>query len=197
MQFETFKDICDFFIQSALDQEYVPRIDRLLEKPSNNKDIVFLVKNVKAFHNMRKDLCSKIFQWLQNNNILTVLAKARGVVQYKTVPEQSICCISNSTLRRDNGVLLVIDGKNLTCVHSRYKIILYHFWHIVHMPEEIASEAKKWLEKQSWSAGRQSSAECSKRVLDYNEQVFTKKMYVKLKTIAEYVENELENLPVT
>ena len=199
MQFETFKDICDFFIQSALDQEYVTRIDRLLEKPSNNKDIVFLVKNVKAFHTMRKNLCAKMFKRLQNNNILTVLAKARGVVQYKTVPEQSICCISNSTLHCDNGVLLVIDGKNLTCVHSRYKIILYHFWHIVHMPEEIASEARKWLEKQTWwAAGRQSSvAECSKRVLNYNEQVFTKTMYVKLKTIAEYVEHELQNLPMT
>lgn len=196
--FETFKDICDFFIQSALDPEYVTKIDTLLEKPSANKDIVVLVKNVKAFHSMRKNLCSKVFKKLNNAPILVELAKARGIVQYKTVPELSSCCISNITMKEQTGVLLVINGTKLVTVHSRYKIILYHFWHIVHMPDEIANEARKWLEKQRWwVTGKKSSiSECSKRVLNYNEQVFTKKMYVKLKSIAEYIENELDNIPL-
>ena len=197
--FETFKDICDFFIQSALDPQYVTKIDRLLETPSANKDIVVLVKNVKAFHSMRKNLCSKIFKKLNNNSILVQLAKARGILQYKSVPHLSTCCISKIPLKEQNGVLLVIDGTKLITVHSRYKIILYHFWHIVHMPEEIANEAIKWLEKQPWwSTGKKSTiSECSKRVLNYNAQVFTKSLYVKLKSIAEYVENELSDIPIS
>ena len=57
--FETFESVCSFFIQSTLDPEYIDKIDSLLDKPTN-KTMVGLVKDVKAFHAMRKLVVSSL-----------------------------------------------------------------------------------------------------------------------------------------
>ena len=196
--FETFVKVCGFFVQSKLDPTYVKTIDKQLERPAN-KEVVILVKHVKAFHSMRKTLCSTIMKRLNCNRVLNILLNGSGCVQYKSVPEKSTCAISNAPLKTNTGILLVVDSTKLITVHSRYKIILYHFWNIVHMPEQIGLEAVNWLNKQYWwqNGSFNDIKQCGARVLNYNDQIFVKSLYVKLKTIAEYVDTDFKTLPLT
>ena len=193
----TFEKVCAFFIQSTLDKSYIEKIDSELLK-NNNKETVLLVKNVKAFHSMRKSLCLKIFTHIGNSQILTKLSSSRGIVQYKKCPENSTCVISNVNLKQSHGILLIIDGTHLMTIHSKYKIILYHFWTLVHMPEEIGLEATKWLNRQQWwQHGIECShTVCTERILKYNDRVFAKSMYVKLKSVAEFIEKDLVKIPI-
>tara|TARA_B100000780_G_C21117789_1_gene452427 strand:+ start:2199 stop:2816 length:618 start_codon:yes stop_codon:yes gene_type:complete len=194
--FETFMNVCAFFIQSRLDKNYVERIDKLLEKPSN-RETILLVKHVKSFHAMRKQLCVKILNYTDNHDIFNQLVRGRGCVQYKTAPTLSTCTISGVALSANTGLLLIVDSKKLITIHLKYKILLYHFWSIVHMPEEIGLEANKWLQTQTWwkLAIENDIEKCTQKVLNYNDQHFVKAMYIKLKTIAEYVENDMRLLP--
>jgi len=197
-RFETFEKVCQFFVRSALDLKYVSEIDRLLEKPSTNKDIVLLVKQVKSFHNVRKLLCFKICQHI-GDDILKILTTARGLKSYINAPNGATCAISSIELTPKLGILLLVDDTILLTVHARYKIILYHFWTLVHMPDEIGLEASKWMHKQRWwKRGRQCSAdECTKRIVNYNDHSFAKGLYVKMKSIAEYIDKEMGTLPKT
>jgi len=194
---KTFEKVCAFFIQSTLDKSYIEKIDRELLKNSK-KETVLLVKNVKAFHSMRKSLCLKIFTHIGNSPILTQLADSRGIIQYKKCPENSTCAISKVKLKQSHGILLVIDGSHLMTIHSRYKIILYHFWTLVHMPEEIGLEAMKWLTRQHWWRGGIgcNHTVCTERILQYDDHVFAKTMYVKLKSVAEFIEKDLVKIPI-
>lgn len=197
-RFEIFTKVCDFFINCALDTNYISNIDAQLEKPGKETKIVTLVKHVKAFHSMRRSLCQKILKRLGNNDFFNILAEARGLKQYSTAPELSTCILSGIKLKSDNGILLIIDNSKLVTIHSRYKIVIYHFWTLVHMPDEIALHSMKWLKQQPWwKNGSQISAkECTKRLLSYNDKQFAKGFYVKLKSIAEYIENNLADIPI-
>jgi len=194
--FETFVNVCAFFIQSRLDKNYVDRIDKLLEKPSN-REIILLVKHVKSFHAMRKQLCVKILNYTDNHDVFNQLVRGRGCVQYKTAPALSTCAISGVILSANTGLLFIVDSEKLITIHIKYKMLLYHFWSIVHMPEEIGLEANKWLQSQIWwkLAIENDIENCTQKVLNYNDQHFVKAMYIKLKTIAEYVENDMRLLP--
>lgn len=194
-RFETFERVCEFFIMSKLDKNYVKRIDQSLENSSSdktNKNILFLIKQIKSFHNMRKTLCLTIFKCLDNHSILNELAESSSVVQYRFCPEKSTCTVSNKVLKQKQGILLIIDGKKPFSIHSRYKILLYHFFILTHFPDEIGLESLKWLKKQTWwKRGEQISfEECARRILNYNDHAFAKSLYVKLKATAEYIEIE-------
>lgn len=196
-RFEVFVKVCDFFIQSRMDAEYIAKLDALLEKPAH-KEVALLVKHVKAFHSMRKSLCQQILKSLNSNKLLQRLASSRGLKQYSSCPDGATCAISNVKLKYNNGILLIVDQQTLITIHSRYKIILYHFWTLTHMPEEIGLEAIKWLQQQTWwNTGTTNSVQqCTQKILNYNDQQFPKGMYVKLKAIAEYVENKLPSIPI-
>jgi hypothetical protein len=196
-RFETFENVCHFFIQSKLDKRYIETIDKQLEK-TPNKDLVALVKQVKSFHTMRRLLCLKICKHLGNNPILNSLASSQGVIQYKKCPKDGMCALSKTKINEKNGILLILDGNNLITVHSRYKIILYHFYMLVHMPDEIGLEAVKWLKKQKWWQNGQecSTSDCTKKIINYNDHVFAKGLYVKLKSTAEYIEKEMPKIPL-
>ena len=196
-RFEVFVKVCDFFIQSRMDAEYISKLDSLLEKPAH-KEVALLVKHVKAFHSMRRSLCQKILQSLNSNKLLQLLASARGLKQYSSCPDGANCAISNVKLKSNHGILLIVDKQTLITIHSRYKIILYHFWTLTHMPEEIGFEAVNWLKQQTWwnNGSTNGSEDCAQKILNYNDQQFPKGLYVKLKAIAEYVENKLPSIPI-
>ena len=196
-KFQTFENVCNFLVQSKLDPNYIKFIDKHLEK-SNNKDMTNLVKQVKAFHSMRKTLCLAVFNHFNHNSILNEFANARGIEQYKKCPAKSQCAISQEKIKSNTGILCILDKKELITIHSRYKLVLYHFFVIAHLSEEIGLEAVKWLEKQPWwQCGKvHGSEECTKRLLNYNNHGFAKGMYIKIKTSAEYIEKELCNLPI-
>ena len=197
-RFEIFINVCEFFIQSELDPKYINKIDEQLEKSHSKKEVFTLVKHVKSFHTMRKTLCQKILKRLPSNNIIPQMAKARGIKQYNSCPNNSTCSISGVKLKPDTGVLIILDENILITFHNRYKIILYHFWTLVHFPEEIGLEAKKWLRKQHfWNTGKiKSTEDCTQKIIHYNDKQFPKAMYVKLKAISEYIDTKLPNIPM-
>lgn len=195
--FEVFVKVCEFFIKSKLDADYISKLDLILEKTTHD-EVGLLVKHVQAFHTMRKSLCQQIIQKLHSNQVLTLLSSAKGLVQYNSCPDGSTCAISQSRLKPAIGILLIVDGQTLITIHSRYKIVLYHFWSLVHMPSEIGLESVRWLQQQQWwKNGVDTDIEkCTQKILHFNDQQIAKCMYVKLKTIAEFVENKLSNIPI-
>ena len=195
-RFEVFVKVCEFFIQSTLDADYISKLDLLLEK--NQEDVKLLVTHVQSFHTMRKTLCHQILQKLHSNKVLTLLVNAKGLTQYNQCPDGSTCAISQSQLKSNNGCLLIVDGQTLITIHSRYKMILYHFWTLAHMPSEIGLESVKWLKQQQWwKNGVDTDVDqWTQKILHYNDQQFAKCIYVKLKAIAEYVEHKLPNITI-
>jgi hypothetical protein len=127
-----------------------------------------------------------------------VLATAGGLQQYNSVPEHSRCAISGQTLSPKQGILLMVNDMMPFTIHVRYKNILYNFWFVAHMPKEIALETKKWLQQQKWwSFGQVKSFDvCVERISTYQDKMFSKKMYVKLKGISQYIQTELSSLPI-
>jgi len=196
-RFEVFVKVCEFFIKCNLDKGYISKLDLILESTAH-KGVGVLVNHVQAFHGMRKSLCQQIIQRLHSNQVFTILANAKGLVQYNNCPDGSICALSGSSLKKNNGILLIVDGQSLLTVHCRYKIVLYHFWTLVHMPSEIGLESVKWLKQQKWwKSGDDTDVEqCTQKILHHNDQQFAKSIYVKLKAIAEYIENKLPNIPI-
>tara|TARA_B110000093_G_C12945921_1_gene400144 strand:+ start:1264 stop:1866 length:603 start_codon:yes stop_codon:yes gene_type:complete len=196
-RFEVFVQVCEFFIKCKLDADYISKLDLILETNAP-KEVGVLVKHVQAFHGMRKSLCQQIIRRLHSNKVFAILADAKGLTQYNTCPDGSTCALTGSSLKANNGIMLIVDGQTLLTVHSRYKIVLYHFWTLVHMPSEIGLESVKWLKQQKWwqSGGDTDVEQCTQKILHYNDQQFVKCIYVKLKAIAEYIENKLPNIPI-
>lgn len=195
--FEVFVKVCEFFIKCKLDAGYISKLDLILESTAH-KGVVTLVKHVQAFHVMRKSLCQQIIQKLQSDQVFATLASAKGLTQYNSCPDRSTCALTGASLKTNHGITLIVDGHVLLTVHSRYKIILYHFWTLVHMPSDIGLESVKWLQQQQWwkSGDDITIEQCSQKILHYNDQQFAKSMYIKLKAIAEYIENKLPNIPI-
>ena len=127
--------------------------------------------------------------------MVSELASARGITQYNSCPNGSKCAISGVLLKPDTGILIILDETTLITFHIRYKIVLYHFWTLVHFPNEIGLGAKQWLKNQPfWNTGKIKSIDnCTQKIIHYNDQQFPKSMYVKLKAISEYIDTKLPN----
>ena len=195
--FETFHEIFCFFIRSFLDPTYVQSIDQKIELNVASKELKNMIQQIKSFHMLRKNLCSKISQHLKYSPILATLAKSRGLEQYSTVPEKSTCIISKETLKSNHGILIMIDKTIPVTIHSRYKKILYYYWVLAHFPEDIILQVKPWLCNQYWwNRGQISKDECFKRITEFEDKMFSKKIYIKLKGINQYIQTQLTSLPI-
>lgn len=196
--FQFFHTVYCFFVRVSLDQEYVKKIDTEIENGTASKETKQLIQQIKTFHQLRASLCNTIREHLNRPELMSILAGADGLEQYNTVPEQSTCVVSGQTLTAQQGILLMINKVKPFTVHVRYKNILYNFWFLAHMPKEIALETKKWFQTQTWwTLGQVKSLDvCVERVSNYQDKTFSKKMYVKLKGISQYIQTELSSLPI-
>tara|TARA_B100000683_G_scaffold218506_1_gene214787 strand:- start:1273 stop:1896 length:624 start_codon:yes stop_codon:yes gene_type:complete len=196
--FEAFKEVYCFLVRSNLDQTYVQRIDETIEKGTADKNIRGLIQNVRAFHEMRTTLCGSISSHLSCAALLQDLARARGLEQFDSVPNKSTCFISGETLQKSQGVLLMLNGKTPVTVHHRYKTVLYYFWILAHLSEDIQKKARDWLSTQIWwNRGTVDSIDtCVQRISEYQDCTFPKKIYVKLKGMSQYIQNQLPSLPI-
>ena len=195
--FETFHEIFCFFIRSYLDPKYVQSIDQKIELNTATKELKNMIQQIKSFHMLRKNLCSKISQHLNNSSVLHILAKARGLEQYNIVPDNSTCIISKERLKTNHGVLIMIDKTTPVTINLRYKKILYYYWFLAHLPEDIVLQIKPWLCNQYWwIRGKVSSEECFKRITEFEDKNFSKKIYIKLKGINQYIQTQLSSLPI-
>lgn len=196
--FESFLSVYGFCLHMHLDPSYVDAIDQKIEYGQASTEIKQLVQKVRAFHMLRGSLCNNIKARLNNTELLDNLYHARGVEQLNVAPEKSICAVSGEILRSSQGVLLLVNGFTPYTVHKRYKSLLYNFWIIVHFPDEIVKGAKEWLQSRHWSTRKELKTieDRVHFVTNYNEKMFPKKLYIKLKGIAQYIQREFPTLPI-
>lgn len=196
--FEAFKDVYCFLVRSDLDPNYVKLIDENLDNGTADKNIRHLIENVRGFHEMRKTLCGSISTHLSCATLLRDLAQARGLEQFDSVPNKSTCFISGETLQKSQGILLMLNGRTPVTVHHRYKTVLYYFWILAHLSEDIQKKARDWLSTQLWwkRGSTEGIDSCVQRISEYQDCTFPKKIYVKLKGMSQYIQNQLPALPI-
>lgn len=192
--FESFENIFTFFVQSFYNKDYVEKIDHSVSNDTVDEETKLMIEQVKAFHTMRHEMCTKIFDYLSNNKLLHMLVTARGLEQFDVVPNGSICFISGRKLNANQGILLYINNQKSDCVtvHKRFKRILYNFWYLVHFSDEIMIDIELWLSKQTIEKNEQMVSV----ILKHQNKLFIKKGYVKLKNLNEYIQTEMTKLPI-
>jgi hypothetical protein len=192
--FDSFENIFTFFVQSFYNKDYVEKIDQSVSNDTIDEETKLMIEQVKAFHTMRHELCTKIFDYLSNNKLLHMLVTARGLEQFDVVPNGSICFISGRKLNANQGILLYINNQKSDCVtvHKRFKRILYNFWYLVHFSDEIMIDIELWLSKQTIEKNEQMVSV----ILTHQNKLFIKKGYVKLKNLNEYIQTEMTKLPI-
>lgn len=195
--FETFKRIFHFFIESKMNPKYVENIDALIQSNEASAKLKSLIASVQSFHSMRQTLCGQIFEHLNNHSILHQLISAGRVEQYDCVANKSVCAFSSQTLSKQQGITLIIGVKtpHIVTIHKRFKRLIYNFWYLVHFTDEIIKEIKLWLAKQNWWK-RGDCPDVSKRIMHHQDAMFAKQAYVKVKGISEYIQRQLMSLPI-
>jgi len=193
--FESFVSVFGFFVKSHFNSFYVDKIDQSIRENIIDEDTRDMINNVTEFHTMRHQLCTKIFEYLKNAELLNTLVSARGLEQFDVVPNNSICCICGVKLNARSGILLYVNSSEVTCitVHKRYKQILYNFWYLVHFADEIMVDIRSWLKNDLYTKNISSVIE---KIIDHQDQLFIKQGYVKLKNINEYIQSEMPRLPI-
>lgn len=193
--FESFVHVFSFFVKSHYHSFYVDKIDKSIQDNTIDEETTRMINNVKEFHAMRHQLCSKIFEYLKSDEVLNTLVSARGLEQFDVVPQNSICCISGVKLNTGSGILLYVTSVKAKCltVHKRYKQILYNFWYLVHFADEIMVDIRSWMDKKVLTTSISSAIE---KIIHHQDQLFIKQGYVKLKNINEYIQSEMSRLPI-
>ena len=70
--FESFENIFTFFVQSFYNKDYVEKIDHSVSNDTIDEETKLMIEQVKAFHTMRHEMCTKIFDYLSNNKLLHI-----------------------------------------------------------------------------------------------------------------------------
>lgn len=195
--FETFRDIFRFFVESKLNKKYVESIDKEMGANTASAETKKLIENIQTFHNMRQQLCGQIFEHLNNHPLLHELISTVSVEQYDSVAHNSVCAFTGQAMTQKQGMTLVIGVKNshIVTMHKRFKRLLYNFWYLVHFVDEIMQDINRWLSTQRWWL-RGQHANATKRIIDHQDSNFAKKAYVKLKSINDYIQRDMVSLPI-
>lgn len=190
--YSSFASVYRFFLECHFNRQYIRLIDTAIDRETIDVETKRLISTVQAFHNMRQQLCSRIYGVIENDELLKKLVSSKGLEQYDVVPVNSTCQISGAQLQPHSGILLVIFGENMSSitVHKRYKRVLYNFYYLVHFTKEITLEVDNWLKKQK------NVTATIEQIVHYQDSVFVKKSYVKIKNIGQYIQTELAELPI-
>ena len=199
--FETFETVFAFLIRSVLDKQYVDEIDTSVEHGTASSEVSELIGDVRAFHKMRQTLCVRVFRHFQKNNVLETLCRARGLIQYNFVPTGALCAITGTSLSHNQGAMFILNPNGDATpmvVHSRFKLLLYHFWYLVHFTDEIILDTRKWMRQQVWwrRGYRIDIAEVVRRVMLHGKGSFVKKHYVKLKGVSQHIQDTVAHGPI-
>lgn len=194
---DSFVHVFSFFVRSHYNTSYIDNIDKSIRDDTVDENTQLIIENVKEFHTMRHQLCSKIFDYLKNDELLNTLVSASGLEQFDVVPNKSMCCISGVNIPPSHGILLYIHSptkSSCVTVHKRYKRILYNFWYLVHFSEEIMVDIKTWLCKNPYSC--ENNVTLVEKIIHHQDKLFIKQGYVKVKNINEYIQCEMSQLPI-
>jgi len=195
--FETFRNIFRFFVESKLNKKYVETIDKEISANTASPETKKLIDHIQTFHTMRQQLCGQIFEHLNNHPLLHELISSVAVEQYDSVAHNSVCAFTGQTMTQKQGMTLVIGTKNshIVTLHKRFKRLIYNFWYLVHFVDEIMQDINKWLSTQRWWM-RGQDANITQRIVRHQNSNFAKKAYVKLKSINNYIQRDMVSLPI-
>jgi|TARA_B110000977_G_scaffold200605_1_gene291754 hypothetical protein len=189
--FENFEKVFYFFVRESIDPHYVNAIDANPDKDTT------LTASIRDFHEMRQDLCRLILNHMGLSEPLQLFVKARGVVQYNQVPQGSHCIFGDKTLRPQDGTLIIVDGLHPFTFDKRFKTIVFYFWYIVHLPDELITNAIKWMKNQSWWHNGQVTYDFAvQKMHHHNSDIFAKQAYVKLTSVCKYIQTEMSNIRI-
>lgn len=189
--FESFEKVFYFFIRASLDQNYVKSIDENPELQTS------LTDSIRDFHEMRQNLCRAILKHMKIPEPFQTFVNARGIVQYNQVPTCSQCIFSGKKLQPEQGTLIVVDGRHPFTFDKRFKTIVFYFWYIVHLPDELIINAMKWTKQKTWwQNGQFTYKNIGEQIQNHNNNVFAKQAYVKLTTVCKYIQREMTNIRI-
>jgi len=198
-----FVTIFTFLVRSHLDSSYITKVDTSLKNNEATASTKKMVQNVREFHAMRRNLIQKVYEHVGCDSFVTHFVRCIGIEQYNCVPKKSICAISHQTLTPDQGILVILrqnNGQLLPyAVHTRFKRVLYNVWFLIHLPQEIMITIHHWLRNQLWWQTKTALdyEEVVRRIVTYNDGIFIKKCYVKLKDIGSHLQSDVVSNPPT
>lgn len=191
-EFQKFEPVFRFFVRSSIDNEYVQTIDSTL-----NDNNTLLVESIQKFHKMRQQLCRAILNHMGISKVFELMTRARGVRQYNLVPDNSICIFSKKKLKEADGILIVIDNTTPFTFDKRYKNMVFHFWYVIHLPEEMITNVQTWMQQQRWWLnGSMTYNDAVEKCCQYKEQLFAKQAYIKLTSVCKYIQTEMADIPI-
>ena len=156
-----------------------------------------MIQQVREFHNMRSSFIQKVYNHVGSDSFVSQFARCSGIEQYNSVPKKSICALSNENILQSQGILLILHHVNGNMIpitaHKRFKRLLYSVWFLVHSPKEIMLPITKWLDTQLWWKNKtlDSYDKIVQRIVSYNDEIFVKKSYIKLKDIGTHIQSDI------
>jgi hypothetical protein len=198
-----FVTIFTFLVRSHLDSNYISKVDASLQNNEATAPTTKMVKNVREFHAMRRNLIQKVYERTGCESFVTHFVRCIGIDQYNCVPEKSICAISHQTLAPGQGILVILRQNNGQlsphAVHTRFKRVLHSVWFLIHLPQEIMITIHQWLRNQLWWQTKTTLdyEEVVRRIVNYNDGIFIKKCYVKLKDISNHLQSDPVSNPTS
>lgn len=191
--FETFEKVFDFFIHTAMDKKYVSTIDNQLGTDGTTT----LTTSIQHFHRMRQNLCRKILEHVGFVEPLQTFTNAHKVIQYNKVPQNSECIFSKRKLQPEDGTLIIVDNQFSYTFDKRFKTIVFYFWYMVHLPDELIINAMKWMKSNKWwRTGQVTYEDAVTRLQHYNNKLFAKQAYVKLKSVCKYIQTDMAKIRI-
>lgn len=195
--YQDFIIIFSFLVRSHLDKEYIQTIDKKLKNNDASSQVKQMVQKVRDFHNMRSNLIQTVYKHLGPGAFITQFSRCTGIEQYNTVPTSSSCALTNEEIQPKQGILIIlhhVNGEYIPfTIHKRFKRLLYSVWFLVHTPKEIMLPINKWLKTQTWWINKNINnyEEVVARIVKYNEEIFIKKSYIKLKDIGTHIQSDI------
>jgi len=200
MDFGQFESVYYFFVKLEMDHNYVKSIDDKMKSDVNNSTLL-LIRQIKEFHTMRRELCQSVLNHFQNKGISKTafdsFNNSSSVLEYSVAPHGSVCAFTGNRLTAKNGFMIVVDKKSPFTIDRRLKTIIYNFWYILHLPQEMTKEAIDFLNtKKIWRDGRIQVNAVIDKLRNSKKNIFAKRAYVKLSSVCKYIQKDMMDIPI-
>lgn len=180
---DNFEIVFLFLLEMVEDDYYSNKVDTIISL-DNDHSVYYkrMVRHVKEFHDMRRKLCEQVMSSLSCFDFGMELMNAKEVSVYHHIPVNGVQCYIDKKPIQE-GITLVIGSKKMYCISKRYEKLIYNLFLLMHLPDEIQKEYKKYKDT-TYNASVKSFVEaCHQRQLKF--------YYIKLKNIIQYIESNI------
>lgn len=138
---------------------------------------------MRKFNSARAALATAAKNVLNLPQLVTELRQASGVEQLFSVPDKTLCCITNEALNRQNGATLLLDtplGKVIYCMHKRFIPHAYRLFILSHFDEHIVQQYHLWVNEQRSIVPGDVTQKTIQKYIDYNNKSNLKSLLLTL-----------------